>query len=204
MEDAVSSACLKVRKVLIESVLVSYAVQLFVRFSNVGISVHDHCGRSFVCRFDDDASAFLEFVNSFFLLMGELCYLGRVLVTYVVSRCLLLLLRCKFPVELDGFVGVSSCSSLWIFFVVWVFQSWRSSLHSMSCRSCLAGRCWFWRGLGQTSILLRVIFVWLRKDNVRQVNYSPWISIMFQGGWGSDAWVSVWWSHLCFLFQEFV
>ena len=58
-------------EVLVESVVVSYVVQMFVRFSNAGISVHDHCGRSLVCRFDDDVSSFLEFVDGLFLLMGE-------------------------------------------------------------------------------------------------------------------------------------
>ena len=80
--------------------------QLFVRFSNVGISVHDHCGRSLVCRFDDDISAFLEFVDGLFLLMGEVVLLRSGVVNLLVSRCLLLLLGCKFPMKLDGFVGV--------------------------------------------------------------------------------------------------
>ena len=71
-----------------------------------------HCGRSLVCRFDDDISAFLEFVDGLFLLMGEVVLLRSGVVNLLVSRCLLLLLGCKFPVELDGFVGVSSCSSL--------------------------------------------------------------------------------------------
>jgi len=59
----------------------SYVVQPFVRFSNVGISVHDHCGRSLVCRFDDDVSVLIACFSSWL----RLCLSQVLLVSFQMS-----------------------------------------------------------------------------------------------------------------------